>query len=43
MAPDKQSAVDLQATAEVNFIQCFTDLEEGIEYLKFMRSKYRIT
>ena len=39
MAPDKQSAVDLQATAEVNFIQCFTDLEEASEYLKWKRSR----
>ena len=39
MALDKQSAVDLQATAEVNFIQCFTDLEEASEYLKWKRSR----
>jgi|TARA_R100001086_G_scaffold232373_1_gene153523 hypothetical protein len=31
--------VDPQATTEANFIQCFADLEEASEYLKWKRSR----
>ena len=33
--------VDPQATSEANFIQCFADLEEASEYLKWKRSRER--